>query len=89
MRLEQEHGTREYIGVLRLLETHSLGTLTQAVEKALRHRITSKEGVEQFLPGPQQPPTFLLDGRRHLRLVQVCESQVSAYAGLLGRRGVI
>jgi transposase len=89
MRLEQEHGTREYIGVLRLLETHSLGALTRAVEKALRRRITSKEGVEQFLPGPQQPATFLLDGRRHLRLVQVRESQVSAYAGLLQRRGVI
>jgi transposase len=89
MRLVQEHGTREYIGVLRLLETHSLEALTRAVEKALRRRITSKEGVEQFLPGPQQPSTFLLDGRRHLRLVQVCESQVSAYAGLLERRGVI
>jgi transposase len=89
MCLEQEHGTREYIGVLRLLETHSLDALTRAVEQALRRRITSKEGVEQFLPGPQQPPTFLLDGRRHLRLVQVCESQVSVYTGLLERRGVI
>jgi transposase len=87
--LEQEYGTREYIGVLRLLETHSLRALTRAVEKALRRRITSKEGVEQFLPGPQQPSTFLLDGRRHLRLVQVREAEVRAYAGLLEKRGVI
>lgn len=89
MRLEQEHGTREYIGVLRLLETHSLRALTGAVEKSLRRRITTKEGVEQFLPGPQQPSTFLLDGRKHLRLIQVRESQVRAYAGLLERPGVI
>ena len=30
-----EHGTREYIAVLRLLETYSMKQLTQAVEKAL------------------------------------------------------
>jgi transposase len=89
MRLEQEHGTRQYIGVLRLLESHSLRALTSAVEKALRHRIISREGIEQFLPGPQPPSTFLLAGRKHLRLVQVREAQVSAYAGLLEQRGVI
>ena len=89
MRGEQEHGTREYIGVLRLLETYPLRVLTVAVEKALRHRVTTKESLEQFLPGPQQPSTFLLAGRKHLRLVQVCEAQVSAYAGLMEKRGVI
>ena len=89
MKTEQEHGTREYIGVLRLLETYPLRELTTAVEKALRYRITTKEGLEQFLPGPQQAPTFLLAGRKHLRLVQICEAQVSAYAGLLAKRGVI
>jgi len=89
MRLEQEHGTREYIGVLRLLEKHPLRALTTAVEKALRRRINTKEGLEQFLPGPQQPATFLLAGRKHLRLVQICDVQVSAYAGLLEKRGAI
>ena len=89
MRLEQAHGTREYIAVLRLLETHSLRALTGAVEKSLRRRITTKEGVEQFLPARQQPSTFLLAGRKHLRLVQVREAQVSAYTGLLAKRGVI
>lgn len=89
MRLELEHGTREYIGVLRLLETHPLRALTTAVEKALRRRINTKEGLEQFLPGPQQPATFLLAGRKHLRLVQIRDAQVSAYAGLLEKRGVI
>ncbi len=89
MRLELGHGTREYIGVLRLLETHPLRTLTTAVEKALRRRINTKEGLEQFLPGPQQPATFLLAGRKHLRLVQIRDAQVSAYAGLLEKRGVI
>lgn len=84
-----QHGTREYIGVLRLLETYPLRELTTAVEKALRYRITTKEGLEQFLPGPQQPPTFLLAGRKHLRLVQIREAQVSAYTGLLAKRGVI
>lgn len=89
MRAEQEHGTREYIGVLRLLETYPLRVLTGAVEKALRYRVTTKESLEQFLPGPQQPTTFLLAGRKHLRLVQIREAQVSAYTGLLAKRGVI
>jgi len=86
---EQEHGTREYIGVLRLLETYSLSDLTRAVEKALRRRISTKNGVEQFLPGPQEPVTFLLGGRPHLRLVQIGQAQVCEYASLLGQRGVI
>ncbi|MCP4654161.1 MAG: transposase, partial [bacterium] len=38
MEAQLEHGTREYIAVLRLLETHSMTQLTKAVEKALHHR---------------------------------------------------
>jgi transposase len=89
MRVEQEHGTREYIGVLRLLENYPLGALTAAVEQALRRRVTTKDGLEQFLPGPQRPATFLLGGRKHLRLVQISEAKVSEYGGLLKKRGVI
>jgi len=59
------------------------------VEKALRRRISTKNGVEQFLPGPQEPVTFLLGGRPHLRLVQIGQAQVCEYASLLGQRGVI
>ena len=86
---EHEHGTREYIGVLRLLESHKLPQLTVAVEQALRHRVCTKEGLEQFLSGPQWPTTSLLAGRQHLRLVKVSKVQVNAYAGLLEKRGVI
>lgn len=86
---EHEHGTREYIGVLRLLESHKLPQLTVAVEQALRHRVCTKEGLEQFLSGAQSPTTSLLAGRQHLRLVKVSESQINAYAGLLEKRGVI
>jgi len=89
MRLDQEQGTREYIGVLRLLETHSLSVLTLAVEKALRRRISTKEAIEQFLPGSRQPGTFLLAGHKHLRLVQIHQASVSAYTDLLAQRGVI
>jgi hypothetical protein len=74
---------------LRLLENYPLGALTAAVEQALRCRVTTKDGLEQFLPGPQRPATFLLGGRKHLRLVQISEAKVSEYAGLLGKRGVI
>ena len=45
----QGEGVREYIRVLRLLEKHTMGTLRQAVEKALEHRAITCDAVAQFL----------------------------------------
>jgi len=49
---EREDGTREYVGVLRLLEKHSLESLTVAVEKGLRLRAHCRDGIAQFLLPP-------------------------------------
>jgi transposase len=82
---EREDGTREYIGVLRLLEKHSLAALTAAVEKGLHLRAHTRDAIAQFLR-PQEPwaeTTFRLDGREHLRRVTVAPCDVRAYATLL------
>jgi hypothetical protein len=89
MEMELEHGTREYIQVLRLLETRSVQDLTTAVEKALRHQVHTKDGLAQFLPDgpPWRQTSFDLAGRPHLRLVQVSTADLREYASLLGRGG--
>jgi hypothetical protein len=78
-------GTREYIAVLRLLETHTLDDLRQAIEKSLRCGAITRDAVAQFLY-PQEEwrdTTFQLDGREHLRHVKVARPDVAAYHSLL------
>jgi hypothetical protein len=90
MEAQLEHGTREYIAVLRLLKTHSMKQLTKAVEKALHHRVCTKDGLAQFLPNtiPWRQTAFGLAGGQHLRLVQIAQADVHQYAALLARGGV-
>jgi hypothetical protein len=89
MEAQLEHGTREYIGVLRLLQTHRMEDLTAAVEKALRQRVHTQDGVIQFLPDhpPWRQTTFPLAGHPHLRLVQISQADVHEYTQLLGQGG--
>ena len=89
-RLENEQrkegdGTREFIRVLRLLEDYPMSRLEGAVEKALAMRVHSRDAIAQFLsPRPSlQPSTFLLDGQKHLRRVQVDRPDLTAYRALL------
>jgi transposase len=87
-RLEAERdgeGTREYIRVLRLLEKHPLGRLTEAVEQGLRVRAHSRDAIAQFLLPREdwRATTFSLDGREHLRHVVVRGTEVAAYRDLL------
>ena len=91
-RLEAERegeGTREYIGVLRLLEKHSLGGLTRAVQRGLAVRAHSRDAVAQFLypAEPWRATTFRLDGREHLRRVKVGAPDLDAYRSLLAPGG--
>lgn len=91
-RLEAEHGhegTREYIRVLRLLEKHTMGELARAIEQALTQRVHSCDGIAQFIPPPEpwSQTTFTLDGREHLRHVQVDATQVSVYGSLMTAGG--
>ena len=89
MEWELDHGRREYIGVLRLMERYSVQQLTCAVQEALRRRVHTKDGVAQFLRGcrPWRQTTFKLDRSEHLRLVQISKSDVGIYGDLLDQGG--
>ena len=87
-RLEAEldsHGTREFINVLRLLERHSLSALKYAVQHGLEIGAVSADAIRVILEFQQEEPValFSLDGRPHLRLVQIAQTDVSAYQTLL------
>ena len=91
-RLENEQrkegdGTREFIRVLRLLEDYPMSRLEEAVQKGFAMRVHSRDAIVQFLsPRPSlQRSTFLLDGQRHFRRVQVDGPNLSAYRALLSR----
>jgi len=83
-------GTREYIRVLRLLEKYSAKELAAAVQQGLRLRVHTRDAIAQLLPSgtPRTQTTFRLDGREHLRHVQVAACDVRAYRTLLAEGGV-
>jgi transposase len=83
-------GIREFIRVLRLLEDYPMIRLRIAVEKALRIQAHSRDAVLQFL-APRfswRNTTFLLDSRKHLRLVRAAKPDLLAYRDLLSKGGV-
>lgn len=89
LELEDGTGTREYIGVLRLLEKHPLAQLTRAVERGLEVRAHRRDAIAQFLLPREawRPLAFSLDGREHLRWVTVAAPDLAAYRGLLSQGG--
>ena len=90
-RLEADHGsegTREYIAVLRLLEKHPLARLRSAVNSALELGCPRRELIEQYLYGENREATvFRLDGREHLKVVNVHCTDPGEY-GVLLRSGI-
>ena len=87
-RLEAEHagpGTREFIGVLRLLELYRLAQLTDAVEYALDIDVIDPDSIRVIVEYRSQRPVelFSLDGRLELARVRVETTDVSAYQSLL------
>ena len=78
-------GTREYIRTLRLLESHSVKELAEAVEYALDIGIHDADSIRVILQHRYESPVglFLLEGRPHLKTVAVTETNVSAYQTLL------
>lgn len=86
-RLEADHGsqgTREYIGVLRLLENHSLARLKAAVNLALELGCARKELIQQYLyEENREAAVFQLDGREHLKAVNVTCTDPGDYTKLL------
>ena len=90
-RLEVEFagaGTRQSIKALRLLEWADPGELTRAVERALELGVADATAVRLILERGRERPAglFRLDGRPHLRPVDVPMPDLAAYAGL--RAGV-
>jgi transposase len=82
---DDRHGTRAFIRVLRLLESHPLAQLTDAVEYALDIGIEDPDSIRSVLEHRADRPTelFRLDGRPHLAGVRVLPTDVAAYAALL------
>ena len=86
-RLEAEFGgpgTRQFIKVLRLLERAGLAELTRAVERALELGVADADAVRLILEhrGEEAVGLFCLDGRPHLKRVDVPAPDLSAYASL-------
>ncbi len=87
-RLENELsglGTRQFIKVLRLLEGAGISQVADAVEQALAINTLSVDAVRLILQQRQETPVglFCLDGRPHLKSVQVQSPDLAAYRSLL------
>lgn len=78
-------GTREFIKVLRLLESAPLPALAQAVEYALEVGATSADAVRLILEHRREQPVglFRLDGHLHLQAVRVQAPDLRAYRTLV------
>lgn len=78
-------GTRQFIRVLRLLETHELATVTVAVEEALALSINDADAVRLLIERRTDTPTASFDLVGHPRLagVRVPKMDLSVYRSLL------
>jgi len=80
-----KRGKREYVQVLRLLETFSMEEVTQAIADALRLRAISFDAVKHLLLCriEQRPPRLDLENYPHLPVAQVATTAASDYLALL------
>jgi len=86
---EGSNGTRQYIQVLRLLETSTVSVLAKAVTHALELGTLQADAVRVILQGHNEKPVglFSLAGRPHLQGVQVQSPDLTQYA-TLGERSL-
>jgi len=80
-----KHGSREYVQVLRLLETFELTEVTYAVEQALKLSTISFDAVRHLLLCriERRPPRLDMQNYPHLPLAQVHTTQAADYMTLL------
>jgi len=80
-----KHGSREYIQVLRLMETFALEVVAHAVEDALRLSTISFDAVRHLLlcRVERRPPRLDMDNWPHLPLARVRATQAADYMVLL------
>jgi hypothetical protein len=86
-RLSKE-GKREYVQVLRLIETFALQEVAAAIDDALRLQTISFDAVKHLVLGriEQRPPRLDLENYPHLPLANVATTQASDYLALLEAR---
>src|SRR5450631_2566763 len=81
----KKHGSREYVQVLRLMETFAMEEVTRAVEDALQLGTISFDAVKHLLLCriERRPPRLDMENYPHLPLAQVRTTQASDYMTLL------
>ncbi len=81
----RKHGSREYVQVLRLLETFNIVEVTHAIEDALRLATISFDAVRHLLLCriERRPPRLDMENYPHLPLAQVRTTQAADYMTLL------
>jgi transposase len=83
-------GTRQYIRVLRLLETYDLPAVTTAVERALTLAVRDADAVRLLVERARERPAagFDLTGRPQLLAVRVPRPDLAAYGALTSAKEV-
>ena len=87
---EGHGGTKEYIGVLRLLERRSVNVVVRAIRRALPLPYPSASIIRMYCCPEEfaRDNTFSLDGREHLKGVRVDAPDLWAYGFLMGEERV-
>ena len=85
----KKHGSREYVQVLRLMETFAVEEVTHAIEDALQLGTISFDAVKHLLLCriERRPPRLDMENYPHLPLAQVRTTQASDYMTLLAEVG--
>ena len=85
----KKHGSREYVQVLRLMETFAIAEITHAVEDALHLGTISFDAVKHLLLCriERRPPRLDMTNYPHLPLARVRTTQASDYMSLLAEVG--
>src|SRR5450631_4081392 len=81
----RKHGSREYVQVLRLIETFALAEVTHAIEDALMLGTISFDAVRHLMLCriERRPPRLDMENYPHLPLTQVRTTQAADYMTLL------
>ncbi len=82
----KKHGSREYVQVLRLLETFAIDEVTHAIEDALELGTIGFDAVKHLLLcriERRPPPGWTMENYPHLPLAQVRTTQAADYMTLL------
>ena len=84
----KKHGSREYVQVLRLMETFDIAEVTLAIEDALRLGTISFDAVRHLLLCriERRPPRLDMENYPHLPLAQVRTTQAADYMTSARRR---